>query len=241
MIKTENVNKRIKICVPVIGRNDEEILEMMQQAQASHADVVEWRVDYYENVNEIECVIEMLKKSREILKDKELLFTYRSESKEKEKTITTPEYMLLCKTAMLTKLIDYIDVEFLLGDTIVNSIVKHAKISNTKVLMSNHDWDSTPRCEIIENRLKVMLDRGADIAKVACTPRCEEDVEEMIKAGKNLAGEENIVLISMGEMGMKTRVHPELSNSCMTFASLESAQSAPGQINVEEMYKIINQ
>lgn len=214
-------NERIKNCVSITAKSDHEIKKLMKQAKNSNADIVEWRVDCYEHVNEIERVIEMLKAIRKILKDKELIFTYRSVQEGGEKPVDTSAYLLLCKTAILTKLIDYIDVEFLLGDTIINSIVKHAHIGNTKVLMSNHDWDSTPRCEIIENRLKVMLEKGADIAKVVCLPRNENDVEAMIQAGQHVSKEhENIVLISVGELGLKTIKHPELSGSCMTFAHL---------------------
>lgn len=219
MMKKEK--NSIKVCVPVTGKTDQEIKKLMKDAKDSHAEIVEWRVDCYEHVDKIERVIEMLKAIREILKEKQLIFTYRSRQEGGEKPVDTSAYLLLCKTAILTKLIDYIDVEFLLGDTIVNSIVKHARIGNTKVLMSNHDWDSTPRCEIIENRLKVMLEKGADIAKVVCLPRNEEDVEAMIKAGQNVSKEhENIVLVSLGELGIKTIKHPELSGSCMTFAQL---------------------
>lgn len=217
----KNEMNKIKVCVPVTGRTDQEIKKLMKQAKDSSANIVEWRVDCYEHVDEIERVIEMLKTIREILGDKQLIFTYRSRQEGGEKPIDTSAYLLLCKTAILTKLIDYIDVEFLLGDTIVNSIVKHARIKNIKVLMSNHDWDSTPRCEIIENRLKVMLEKGADIAKVVCSPRNEEDVETVIKAGQNVVKEhENIVLVSLGELGMKTIEQPELAGSCMTFAQL---------------------
>lgn len=234
-------NTKIKICVPVIGRTDEEIKDMMRLAKNSHTDVVEWRVDYYENVNEIDKVIALLKECRTILEDKELLFTYRNEEENKEKGLSAPEYLLLCKTAILTKLIDYIDVEFLLGDTIINSIVKHAKIGHTKVLMSNHDWDSTPRCEIIENRLLKMFEKGADIAKVACMPRGSKDVEEVIHAGEEISKKyHDIILISMGELGKETRLHPQLSGSCMTFASLPNMASAPGQIEVETLYNELN-
>lgn len=217
----KNENEGIKNCVSITAKSDQEIKKLMKQAKDSNADIVEWRVDCYEHVNEIERVIEMLKAIRKILGDKELIFTYRSVQEGGEKPVDTSAYLLLCKTAILTKLIDYIDVEFLLGDTIINSIVKHAHIGNTKVLMSNHDWDSTPRCEIIENRLKVMLEKGADIAKVVCLPRNENDVEAMIQAGQHVSKEhENIVLISVGELGLKTIKHPELSGSCMTFAHL---------------------
>ena len=39
-----------KICVPIIGKNDTEIIEELKQIKKSKPDLVEWRVDYYQDV-----------------------------------------------------------------------------------------------------------------------------------------------------------------------------------------------
>lgn len=43
-----------KICVPIVGRTKEELLEEVNSLKNISLDVVEWRVDFYENVEEIE-------------------------------------------------------------------------------------------------------------------------------------------------------------------------------------------
>ena len=39
-----------KICVPIIGRTKEEILAKATSISSIEADIVEWRVDFYEDV-----------------------------------------------------------------------------------------------------------------------------------------------------------------------------------------------
>ena len=39
-----------KICVPIVGKTVPEILENAKSAVQAKADVVEWRVDWYEDV-----------------------------------------------------------------------------------------------------------------------------------------------------------------------------------------------
>lgn len=56
-----------KICVPIVGRTKEELLEEVNSLKNISLDVVEWRVDFYENVEEIEKVKEVLVAIRKLL------------------------------------------------------------------------------------------------------------------------------------------------------------------------------
>lgn len=49
-----------KICVPIVGRTKQEILESAKEAIVEHPDVVEWRADWYTEVFRWECVEYML-------------------------------------------------------------------------------------------------------------------------------------------------------------------------------------
>ena len=39
-----------KICVPVVGKTQEEIIKYAEEARNSPADMVEWRADWYEEI-----------------------------------------------------------------------------------------------------------------------------------------------------------------------------------------------
>ena len=45
-----------KICVPLVGKTNEEIIEEAKFLKNIKFDLIEWRVDYYENVEDIKKV-----------------------------------------------------------------------------------------------------------------------------------------------------------------------------------------
>ena len=67
-----------KICVPLVGKTNEEILEEAKNLKEIKLDLVEWRIDHYENVENIEKCKEILKELREELGETPILVTFRS-------------------------------------------------------------------------------------------------------------------------------------------------------------------
>lgn len=56
-----------KICVPIVGKTIDEILNQAKHICEIGADVVEWRVDWFEEVNHYESVENAAKQLRDIL------------------------------------------------------------------------------------------------------------------------------------------------------------------------------
>ena len=56
-----------KICVPIVGVTREEILKAAETIKATAADVVEWRVDWYEDIFDFAKTEETMKALREVL------------------------------------------------------------------------------------------------------------------------------------------------------------------------------
>ena len=56
-----------KICVPIVGKTIDEILNQAKHICEIGADVVEWRVDWFEEVNNYESVENAAKQLRDIL------------------------------------------------------------------------------------------------------------------------------------------------------------------------------
>ncbi len=233
------MEKQVKICVPVLEKKHDDIISMMEKAKHSKADVIEWRADYFEGINDISRVLDLLKEIKALLnQEKQLIFTYRTKREGGLGNNSTSEYLFLLKTVILSRLVDMVDVEMLCGDAIISHVLNHAKISNVKTILSNHDFDSTPRQDVLINRFKMMQDKGADMVKIAVMPRCEEDVEILEEACKEVSNASNVIAISMGELGKRTRIDAQKMGSVLTFASLDK-QSAPGQIPVEELYSLL--
>ena len=53
-----------KICVPIVGKTREEILDAAKKILPIGVDVVEWRVDWFEHVFEFDKVLDVLKELR---------------------------------------------------------------------------------------------------------------------------------------------------------------------------------
>ena len=69
-IKVRNViigKGRPKICVPIVAAAQEEILDTAAGFCHLAADLVEWRADWYEDVNDLSRVLETAGRLREIL------------------------------------------------------------------------------------------------------------------------------------------------------------------------------
>lgn len=121
-----------KICVPIVGRTKEELLEEVNSLKNISLDVVEWRVDFYENVEEIEKVKEVLVAIRKLLLNTPILFTFRSKKEGGEKEVSVEYYAQLNKEIVATSLVDLVDVELFTGDEIVKDIVASAQASGVK-------------------------------------------------------------------------------------------------------------
>ena len=65
-----------KICVPVVEKTQEEILNQAQNIPREYVDLVEWRADYYEDVFDREKVIQTASLLQSILGKIPLLFDW---------------------------------------------------------------------------------------------------------------------------------------------------------------------
>ena len=67
-----------KICIPITGKNREEILLDIEEILRQKPDLAEWRVDCYEEGEKEEKVLEMLETITDRLGQIPLLFTFRT-------------------------------------------------------------------------------------------------------------------------------------------------------------------
>ena len=231
-----------KICVPLVGKTREDIINSAKDLKNIKLDLVEWRVDHYVDVLDIEKVKETLVELREVLENTPILFTFRSLKEGGEKEVSTEFYAKLNKEVSLTKNADLIDVELFTGDEIVREIVECAHNNEVKVVMSNHDFFKTPSKEEIVNRLCKMQELEADLPKIAVMPQSTTDVLTLLCATDEMVtkhAKTPIITMSMAGLGVISRLAGEIFGSALTFGSAKEA-SAPGQVAVDELYKVLN-
>ena len=212
------------ICIPVIDKNIDDALKSAEEA-LKVADIVEFRVDMLENVDKED--IEKMAKYPSII-------TIRADWECGEYTGDNNKRMELYKTAIENN-VKFIDIE--LKEEKNKELVEFRnKInSETKIIVSYHDFDKTPSkkdlIEIVEKELKI-----GDIAKFATMAQNKNDLLKIFAVISIYEGK--IIGIGMGEAGKLTRIIGVKLGSILTFASMEGRSSAPGQVDVVKLKKI---
>ena len=230
-----------KIIVPIVGVTKDDIIAEAKTFDSIPVDMVEWRVDWFENVFEFDKVEEVLKELRDALGNIPILMTFRTSKEGGEKAIEAEAYAELNIKAAQTGYVDFVDVEIFTGDDIVKKIIDGVHAAGARVIASNHDFFKTPAQSDIVYRLRKMQDMGADIPKIAVMPQNMEDVLKLLSVTYEFK-EENpdtpVITMSMGKMGMISRLCGESFGAAVTFAAHKKA-SAPGQMEMHEVADIL--
>ena len=229
------------ICIPNVGRTEEEILSLTRQHKKMHMDLMEWRADWFDDIERQERVTEVLREIRAVLDDTPLLFTFRTRKEGGARAMDTKAYIALNKAVAATGMADLIDVELFTGDAIVKDLISFIHKHHTRVVASNHDFHKTPAKSELIYRLRKMQDMGADIPKIAVMPRSRKDVLTLLAATEEMASnyaDRPIITMSMSGMGSISRIACEAFGSCLTFGSGDKA-SAPGQIHAQELHGLL--
>lgn len=231
-----------KICTPIVGRTVSELVEEAIHIKTIDADIVEWRVDFFEQVEDISKVKEALKEIRAALSAIPLIFTFRSAREGGHREISSIFYFELNKAAVESGMVDIIDVELFNEEKTVQSLIDFAHENGVFVIMSNHDFEKTPSKEEIVSRLRKAQELGGDIPKIAVMPTKPADVLTLLDATNTMNekyADRPIVTISMSGQGVISRIAGELFGSAMSFGSATKA-SAPGQVPVGDLRKFLS-
>ncbi|MBB1041735.1 type I 3-dehydroquinate dehydratase [Dietzia sp. Cai40] len=200
-------------------------------------DVVEWRVDLYGPFtagagSDPDPAVQALEQISALLPGLPVLATFRTRSEGGGAEISPEAYVALVEALASTGMAAALDVEY--RHPHAEDAITAARRHRTPVVASNHDFDATPPAEEIVARLTAMEDAGADVAKIAVTPRSAADVVTLLSATEERYRAARIPLItmSMGGLGAVTRLGGGPFGSSATFATVGAA-SAPGQLPAE--------
>lgn len=230
-----------KICVPIVGHNEAEIISAAKIIKTTKHDLVEWRVDYFEGVTDSSSVNNVLSSLSSILDNSPILFTFRTKAEGGEMDLSKEEYLQINLDAIKSGMIDLIDVELFTGEDFVKEIINAAHAQDIKVVVSNHDFERTPSKKELVTRLQRMQNLGADIPKLAVMPVDKSDVLTLLSATDEMYtnyADRPIVTMSMGKSGMISRICGEFFGSAITFGSVTES-SAPGQIPAAELSELL--
>lgn len=229
------------ICVPVMESRKDEIVIEAARLVGLGVQMIEWRVDAFENVHSLNAIREVLAELQPIVKNTILLYTFRSKKQGGLAELAYDKIYDLHQVAAESKIVDFVDVEYFDVDNIDKEIRLLQKMG-VRVITSHHDFEETPSGEIIAMLLEQMAQSGTDIVKLAVMPQTTEDVLCLLKetnAFHKKYPNQPLVTMSMGKLGVISRVSGETFGSCITFGAGKNA-SAPGQIPMMELQQILD-
>lgn len=240
-IKGKEIGKgRPCVCVPIMGRTQQEIIEEALELKESNVDIVEWRVDAFADYKNYNAIREVLQKVAPILKEKIFLYTFRTKAQGGMGVVTTEELEDIHDLAAESGCVDLLDLEYF-EETYPMIKIRKLQEKGVKIVASHHDFVETPEREVMKMLLENMCAGNADIVKIAVMPQTEEDVLSLLSVTNEFYRENPdtpIISMSMGKLGMISRLCGEVFGSCVTFAANKES-SAPGQMKVEKVMDIV--
>lgn len=234
-------NQMPKICVPLVGQTLDVLQKECLYLQDKPYDVVEFRADFLGGVTEEGIMMLALRAIRQILPQSPLLFTFRTKQEGGEAQLFDWDYAALLTQAVQSGWIDAIDIEYFRSRKYTEPVIQLAKEKGVTVVMSSHDFQKTPPYEELVQRLLGMKEQGADVAKLACMPQCAADVLTLLQATnyvKTQYHDEPLITMSMGQLGVISRISGEVFGSAMTFGAAKKA-SAPGQLDIAALQQCL--
>lgn len=224
------------ICVPVTEETKEGIIEEIRLLVQKQADMIEWRVDWYEHAQDAAMVAGVLEEVRSYLAQTLFVLTFRSKRQGGQRQLTPKEVLEINRAAAGTGVPDFIDLEYFEYDR-PKKAIQSVRECGASVICSHHDFEETPDGEILWMLLDKMKKGGADIVKLAVMPNTHRDVLALLEATeqfKRTYPDTPVITMSMGKEGVISRLCGEVFGSCVTFGSHKKA-SAPGQMQMEDL------
>ena len=220
-------------CIPLVAKDRSSLLAQAQAAKPLDPDVIEWRSDSWDD---LDGVVDAARELRRVFERTPILFTLRDASEGGAKPLA-PEVRAQCiGDVVRSGQVDLVDIELSCGPQFVAPLVELAHAGNVRVILSFHDFQSTPDNDTLLSKIAAMIAQRADIAKIACMPREASDVLRLLQVTRVARATHPAVplcTISMGSLGSWSRVVAFLHGCDMTFAVGQEA-SAPGQIPIRE-------
>lgn len=216
-----------KIVLAITSETYEDLMVKLTQFQ-QHAEVLEIRFDYLKKpkASIIPEIINIAKKK--------LIFTLRNQSSGGNYSGSQTDFKALTEFALQAGF-DYLDID-LNCISEINLNLKHPK---TKLIVSYHNFNLTPGYRNLRKIQKKMRSFNPQVMKFATFSRKFEDNQTILRLLLSKKKTEKMIVMCMGEIGKPTRVQSVLLGGEFTWASFSGSSSAPGQISLPILKKLL--
>lgn len=230
------------ICSSLVGRSAERIANEARSTLAKGADVLEWRVDFFDGIGDTQAVLATARGLRAAIGDTPLIFTRRGTSEAGQPIALGEDAVLRLYDAVAAAgVIDFLEYEMDSAPARVRQARNIASAHGVQLILSYHDFDATPGLDELVERFEQAELQMADVAKIAVMPRVREDVLNLVIATARADAKLGIPVISMsmGAQGVVTRMMGDAFGSAMAFAVGET-RSAPGQLPIADLRAVFD-
>lgn len=199
----------------------------VSQAAGEGVDILEVRVDLFNGQLTSAGVVDEVK----VLKRHEmpLIATIRGQDEGGKARLSDAQRADLYQK--ISPLVDAIDID--LRAAMLRPVVASARRNKNTIILSHHDFHSTPSVSGLEQIVNKATALGANIVKIATLAKNESDVVRLLQftvAHRH----KNLVTIAMGNIGSVSRLLFPLAGSLMTYTSVSPSD---GQIPAKRLIK----
>ena len=228
--------------MPLVGCDEDAIFREMVLVTAKMPDLIEWRVDFFVGIDDVERVVALGQRIRALAVGIPVIFTCRSIREggtpiELDEDQVFAVYAAVCHSGC----VDLFDYELSSEPRHFAQAVELAKETEVRLIASFHNFQETPSADTLLAKFVAMEQAGADIAKIAVMPKELRDVLTLLDATLSARNTLQIPLISMsmGGYGSLSRLFGWVFGSSVSFAVGEKA-SAPGQVPIEQLNTVVD-
>lgn len=223
------------VCISLTSKKLEELLKDLKDNEKK-ADLTEIRLDFQDNLSmeNLKIVVDQVMAN----KTKPVIFTVRSKKEGGNYPNKFEEQVEILLYAV-EKGADYIDIELDWTNKIYKKIFKNKK--QAKVIASYHNFKNTPTIYGLKKIARRLAWTKADILKIATMTNSYVDNQNLFLTISFIINRYKLpaICLGMGEKGLISRVMQKEMGGYLTFLCSDvTTESAPGQITLEEYFKI---
>jgi len=225
--------RKIRVCVPIPARSLREAFAMIRRAEESGADIIELRLDYMGSE-----LLDALDRLKDFVKytSVPLIATNRHAGQGGMWNLSEEQRInVLLKAAEAG--FTYVDFELVTEG--LRDVVGAVKTYGARVIISFHDFNSTPSLSELERIVRAEVEAGADICKVVTMANGLDDSIKCLILTYEVSQKYDVICFAMGRYGLLSRVLSPIFGASFTYASLGVGfETASGQLTIEDLREI---
>ncbi len=117
---------------------------MAKESVTYEPDILEWRMDYFDQGENISKVLDTARQLRMCVGDQAVMATLRHPEENGVREVLPGKKLKLLKALICSKTVDMVDVELRYGKEYISALKKVCRVSNTALMVSYHDLHHTP-------------------------------------------------------------------------------------------------